>query len=69
MQNNLSRRHFLKMTGVLGLSLNQLQFITAVAGEKSAGSPLRARPDYSGWEDIYRQAWNWDKVIKGTHPR
>src|SRR4030042_3505108 len=24
-------------------------------------------PAYRGWEDLYRQAWTWDKVAWGTH--
>ena len=30
---------------------------------------LSAPYGYRGWEDIYRQKWTWDKVVKVTHHR
>jgi len=36
-------------------------------------SPLRAapapQPAYSSIEDVYRKAWRWDRVVRGTHLR
>jgi DMSO reductase family type II enzyme molybdopterin subunit len=31
---------------------------------------LLARPyEYRGWEDVYREQWTWDRVVKVTHTR
>ena len=31
---------------------------------------ILARPyEYRGWEDVYRDEWTWDKVVKVTHTR
>ncbi len=63
-----TRRRFLKNTGgVLALSLSQL---TWKAGSNSAyAHEMGKMPiiDYKGFEDIYREKWNWDSVAKGTH--
>ncbi len=32
-------------------------------------SPLPDIPDYREWEDLYRQQWTWDRIVKGTHIR
>ena len=66
----LTRRDFLKGTGGLavGLSLSRLGF--RFAGTGSAGSAQEEvfrYYAYSGWEDLYRKKWTWDKVTWGTH--
>ena len=31
---------------------------------------LLSRPyEYRSWEDVYRDQWTWDKVVKVTHTR
>ncbi len=43
----------------------------------SAGRPAADRvaaqqpqvPSYRQWEDLYREQWTWDRVVKGTHIR
>ncbi len=64
----ITRRQFLAGTGagVLALSLANL--------ERAFGNPIEAADNvaaaaYRGWEDLYRQKWTWDKVVKGTHLR
>jgi DMSO reductase family type II enzyme molybdopterin subunit len=32
----------------------------------AAGPPV---PDYAGVGDLYREAWRWDRVVRGTHLR
>jgi len=38
-------------------------------------TPLKAealKPNYypyASWEDLYREKWTWDKVVRGTHPQ
>ncbi len=70
MDTGLSRRQFLQGTGaVLALSLVQLRCRepekTALPG--AAALPAAVLPDYRTWEDVYRQKWTWDKVVKGAH--
>src|SRR5512139_1744269 len=70
---DLTRRSFLYSTGaaVLSLTLSSLQ--SALAQEGPAGSQAAAAlptiPDYRRWEDVFRQKWTWDKVVKSTHIR
>jgi hypothetical protein len=62
-----TRRQFLQATtaGVLTLSLGRLAPTPFLAAE--AGTPPMALPDYRGWEDLYRQKWQWDSVSRSTH--
>ncbi|MFN8625778.1 MAG: molybdopterin-dependent oxidoreductase [Candidatus Binatia bacterium] len=59
----LSRRGFLKLGAGIGVTLS-LQRLSWAEGQ--AGAPA-AVPEYRGWEDVYRQRWQWDKVARGTH--
>jgi DMSO reductase family type II enzyme molybdopterin subunit len=61
----LSRRSFIKGAVALTLSLRRLRptFAAADAAERTAGAP----PSYRGWEDLYRQQWQWDRIVHGTH--
>ncbi|MDY6906172.1 MAG: molybdopterin-dependent oxidoreductase [Thermodesulfobacteriota bacterium] len=64
----ISRRAFLKGTGatVALLSLNSLGFL---GGNQIANATEKVFEDwkYSGWEDLHREEWTWDKVTFGTH--
>ena len=62
----LTRRNFLRSTGAatLLLSLDRLTFSRAVGAAHAQRPPL---PDYRTWEDVYRQKWVWDKVVRSTH--
>jgi len=65
-RGGLSRRAFLKTAGasVLVLSLARLQLRPRAA----QGEQVRPGvPEYRQWEDVYRQRWRWDAVVKGTH--
>ena len=56
--------------GTLTLSLHRLLPFGGVV--RAAGVPDAsggAVPDYRSWEDVYRQAWQWDRVVRGTHLR
>ncbi|MEK7248733.1 MAG: molybdopterin-dependent oxidoreductase, partial [Chloroflexota bacterium] len=66
----LSRRDFLKGAGGLavGLSLTRLGFrFVYSGGPGSAEEEVFRYYAYSGWEDLYRKKWTWDKVTWGTH--
>ncbi|MBI3784484.1 MAG: molybdopterin-dependent oxidoreductase [Deltaproteobacteria bacterium] len=65
---NVTRRNFICSAGAatLLLSLDQLTFQRCGAGGAAlAESP--PLPDYRGWEDVYRQKWAWDKVVRSSH--
>jgi len=68
-----SRRAFLTGggTALVALSLSRLGCKPA-AGPRAAAAPPRtpAAPiHYGDWSDVYRGAWTWDRVAKGTHTR
>jgi len=72
----LTRRQVLisGAAGTLALSLRRL-----VPRAQAAGSPTEALAQqsavpssldsYRSWEDVYREAWRWDRVVRGTHLR
>ncbi len=67
-----SRRDFLRSVGATAaaLSLSHLEFVgAAVAADPVAPGVLPPLPDYRKWEDLIRQSWTWDKVVKSTHIR
>src|SRR5450759_840325 len=67
---SVTRRQFLCSTGAaaLTLSLGRLSVgaSAAPAADGTAGA-LPPVPPYRTWEDVLRQRWTWDKVVKGTH--
>ncbi len=72
----LSRRTFLRGMSAAALSsaLANLQFACRSRGEAEPAAPQVASrppelPEYRSWEDVYRQKWTWDRVVKGTHIR
>jgi len=68
MDTTLSRRQFLTATGasVLALSLAKLEW-AAAATTDGAAAGAAALPSYRTWEDVYRQKWVWDKVVRSSH--
>jgi DMSO reductase family type II enzyme molybdopterin subunit len=71
MTGDITRRGFLKGTSAaLALSLLHLRTGEAEEGSEAAGSvpPPAAEPTpYTGFEDVYRQRWTWDRIAKVTH--
>lgn len=67
---SVTRRQFLCSAGAaaLTLSLGRLSVgaSAAPAADPTAGA-LPPVPPYRTWEDVLRQRWTWDKVVKGTH--
>jgi DMSO reductase family type II enzyme molybdopterin subunit len=64
---DLTRRELLIASagGSLALSLQAL-----VPNTSNAASPVPLTPpDYQTSQDLYRQAWRWEKVVRGTHLR
>ena len=64
--HDVSPRQFLATTsaGVLALSLGRLEW--AVAASEGAAAGAAGLPSFRGWEDLYRQQWVWDKVVRST---
>jgi DMSO reductase family type II enzyme molybdopterin subunit len=63
----LTRRTFLQGAGgALVLSLTRFAPPFGLEVQDAAASAI---PDlgYAGFEDLYRQQWTWDRVVKGTH--
>ncbi|GIW40832.1 MAG: hypothetical protein KatS3mg076_1409 [Candidatus Binatia bacterium] len=76
---HLSRRDFLRAgaQGALVLGLARLELACGPSERSSdrqtsrrvAPRPAREPETYRSWEDVYRQAWTWDRVVKVTHTR
>jgi DMSO reductase family type II enzyme molybdopterin subunit len=48
----------------LALSIDSLGFL---GGEAQATEKVFQKWEYSGWENLHRDEWKWDKVTYGTH--
>jgi hypothetical protein len=74
MNDEITRRRFLEGAGSL-LALSLLQLRCSSPDETDAAAPSSAPGAagaagalaYHGWQDVYRQQWTWDKVVKGAH--
>ena len=64
----LSRRNFLRSAGAatLLLSMDRLSFMHCGAGwaQEGAAPPI---PPYRTWEDVFRNKWRWDKIVRSSH--
>ena len=70
----LSRRQFLRASGLVALSLGlaNLELACESPDEGSAPTALapgtgQGPPAYRTWEDVFRTRWQWDRVVRGTH--
>ncbi len=61
----LSRRSFIKGAVALTLSLQRLR--PAFAAAEGVKRTTITEEAYRSWEDIYRQKWQWDKIVRGSH--
>ncbi len=60
----VTRRKFLIATSTTtALALNRLAWSAPAA----TGAVGGAKVDYESWEDIYRNAWSWDKIVHSSH--
>ncbi|MFQ5666127.1 MAG: molybdopterin-dependent oxidoreductase [Candidatus Binatia bacterium] len=71
--SGLTRRQLL-IRGVgstLALSLSRLvPHTNRIGGASAAHATVPPAPhSYAGWTDVYRVAWRWDRVVRGTHLR
>ncbi|RMF23164.1 MAG: hypothetical protein D6760_05980 [Deltaproteobacteria bacterium] len=70
MTGRLTRRRFLQAAGTaLGLSLVRLAPLSPVSGPTAAHASPRRRSifSYRSYEDVYRERWSWDRVVRGSH--
>jgi len=67
----LTRRDFLRSVGAatLALSLGRLDFARAAGQSTSDAAMLPPVAPYRGWEDVFRQNWTWDRVVRCSHNR
>ena len=67
--SGLTRRELLVAgaAGSLALSLRALRPLVGVAAPAAAATA--EPPAYGGFADVYRAAWRWDRVVRGTHLR
>jgi DMSO reductase family type II enzyme molybdopterin subunit len=59
----ITRRAFLEGTGAAALALALGRLRVEPHGAAAV------EPAYRSWEDVYRERWRWDRVVKGTHLR
>jgi nitrate reductase alpha subunit len=68
----LDRRSFLQaaLAGGAGLTLG-LSNLSCREPEPPAPAPtpegIPAPPEYGDWRDVYRERWQWDKVVRSSH--
>ena len=71
--SGLTRRQLLigGTAGTLALSVSRFTMFPAGAraGARAYAATAPELPDYTKWEDVYRRAWTWDRVVRGTHLR
>ncbi|CBL45592.1 Dimethylsulfide dehydrogenase alpha subunit [gamma proteobacterium HdN1] len=65
-KQKFDRRSFLKASGytvaaAAAVELPSLHFKTALASDAATPAPLKT------WEDLYRERWTWDRVVKSSH--
>ena len=69
----IERRTFIKIGGMATLFLS----LHVLSCREESDVPSKEKPlipptpqdkyKYRGWEDLYREEWTWDKVVKCTH--
>jgi len=62
-----NRRRFLKMSGLGFASLPLLHFQSRPIQAAQPGQPHASKPKLARWDDLYRERWTWDRVVKGSH--
>ena len=63
-----TRRDFLKMSGVAAIAVTTLPlFHFRSDAFASAASTAAGTPKLGSWEDLYRERWTWDAIVKGSH--
>ncbi|MCP4954044.1 MAG: molybdopterin-dependent oxidoreductase [Photobacterium aquimaris] len=67
MSVDFSRRKFLRRSAAAGTAALVMPSFVARTADSVLGLGETLAPSYTGWADIYRKQWTWDKVVRGTH--
>jgi DMSO reductase family type II enzyme molybdopterin subunit len=66
---DLTRRELL-IAGAIGSVALSLRSLMPKLASADTGAPAAAEPvTYGDYRDLYRSAWRWDRVVRGTHLR
>lgn len=68
LEKRFDRRNFLKVSGysaatAAAIGLPALHFTSTSTAKTAASGPAPLK----SWEDLYRQRWEWDHVVKSSH--
>jgi DMSO reductase family type II enzyme molybdopterin subunit len=66
--HGLTRRELL-LSGAAGALALSLSALRSRAVDAPPAPPAPAAPRYRSVDDLYRAAWRWDRVVRGTHLR
>ncbi len=69
---SISRRNFLIATGAGATAFGLGLYYLKPRSSRLNVPPItktRSFPRYESWGDVYRDKWQWDRVVKGTHNR
>jgi len=64
---NLDRRNFLKLSGMTAAATGAMTGLPLFHLEQKAFAAEHAAKKLNSWQDLYRERWTWDKVVKGSH--
>ncbi|MDH3211482.1 MAG: molybdopterin-dependent oxidoreductase, partial [Myxococcales bacterium] len=65
----LTRRQLLAAGAAGGVALSLRGLVPRSRAAEPDAAPAPRAPAYGGVEDLYRSAWRWDRVVRGTHLR
>jgi DMSO reductase family type II enzyme molybdopterin subunit len=66
---DLTRRELLIVGAVGSVALSLRALAPRVANAQTPSPGLAQTPAYVDYRDVYRDAWHWDAVVRGTHLR
>jgi DMSO reductase family type II enzyme molybdopterin subunit len=65
----ITRRELLVAGAAGGAALSLRSLVPRGLAAAPDASPATREPTYAGAADLYREAWRWDRVVRGTHLR
>lgn len=65
--SGLNRRRFLHLSGLTITALPLLHFEGQPAQAAALGDAIPEKVKLTNWEDLYRERWTWDRIVKGSH--
>lgn len=64
---SVERRTFLKLFGMTAAATGAMTGLPLFHLEQKAFAAEHAAKKLNSWQDLYRERWTWDKVVKGSH--